>query len=1067
MWPRNAVTGEPEVYVTQLPGADYLNENPDGTQRPGGYGYVTREVLNALTADPRFDIGRYDADGDDFLDHLVMLFHYTPAGGGWSNLDGSPRNDGNTRGAPDEDGHLGADSLYYWSPERQDTVFVSWTSSGQQFDGNGGPARAGLAHEYVHDLAAMGHTAMITSNDVPLVNLRHGMEDPDGQGCGYNRMCGGESGGYDPAAGTMAASELRRLRWVAPTTLDPAGGDRLGRTLRSLYRHGDVYLVPLREGSAADTLSLENRQRSNFYDRTKVDDTRTLDLGTILSGLGTTGLLATLSVGDPSGGADLYRYDILLGDNEFDQVGRCDGTNSVCGGFDAFTGDMYGPATKRQLTPWTRPNVSGYTDYDTAPAGFIPNWFAVDNIRYASGPDSTILFDFYADFRLAPTVVIRADSWMGAETSGTTFPTLVRVRDGAKLTVEANTALTFAAGLTVDYGSRLVVEQGATLRFGPGTKLTGNGLVEIQGTAAAHVLLARQNTSQAWGGVLLLANSSRIEYARVEGATVGVEVRARNVALTSATLTANQTGLLTDQVPCQGDVCIEARSSLAIETSCVVENTGVGLLARNADLTYLHGLRIAGNGSSGVVAQNATLAPLLRTFVSANGGSFLPAPAGVSLLNGGGLAFFAQFERDDGYNRVSGNAGDEIAAAARALLYVGLAGGLGTNRLSDVSGGVLVRNTTGATVQARNTWWGQAGGPPAGAVVGPANTSNALSSDPSGPFTTACIGYGGGSGARAGDSGFLASALAAPVGASAADTSVAFDPDAPTPEAAADSLRQAITDARDALAAADAAGDGAAPEAVRELYGLQRLDPHDALGEGAATMALLAALRQALDAPEVPAAERPGAEAALVCELDEALRLSDYLSATFLLDGYTARATGLDAARALPLRRASVDEASGDYASALLAYMAEAALLDADGDAALAGAFRAVVEAVAARGLEADSSVVVVPPSDGGAASQAEGLPAEYALLAAYPNPSPGAFTVPLALPGPAHVRVAAYDVLGRHVAVLASGPMEAGTHRLRLDGLRLAAGVYVVRAVVTPAGGAVRTFARRLTVAR
>ncbi len=1082
VWPRNPVTQEPEVYVTRHPESWYYNDPSDPPAERRGYGYLTREVLDhldSLRVQTGFDIGRFDTNRDGTLDHMLTLIRWDRvSSGGQAALTGT--NAVITMGRPPV-------TLRYWSPSRQTNIRVDWDFSGSM-SVTGGPGQALLAHEYGHRLFSMGHTSMITSNTVPLALLYHGLPDtpenfPDRtdrvKGCIYNRMCGRGSGGSDPAARTLAASEMRRMRWVAPVTLDPAAGDQLGLPLRSLYRHGDVYLAQLRTGSSPLWLSLENRQRDNFFDREFVvaDGGPGSQFGRELGGLGTTGLLATLSRVNPANPTASTGYDVLFPDNEFDAVGRCDGWNPVCGGLDAFRGDMYSPQTRRQLTPWTRPNVNGCNGYGTedpfcSESGFTMQWFAVDNIRYVAGPDSTILFDFWADFRTAPTVALRADSWMGAETSNTTFPTLVRVTNEATLTIEAGTALTFDSGLTVDAGSRLVVEAGATLRFGPGTKLTGNGRVEIRGTAVAPVLLARQNTpGSAWGGVLLLANSSLIEYARVEGATVGVEVRAQNVALTSATLTANQTGLATDQVPCQGDVCIEARSSLAIETSCLVENTGVGLLARNADLTYLYGLRVAGNGSSGVVAQNATLSPLLQSIVNGNGGSFLPAPAGVSLLNGGALALFAQFHPHNGYNRVSGHAGDEIAAAAGALLYVGLAGGLGTNRLSDAGGGVLVRNTTGATVQARNTWWGQAGGPPAGAVVGPVNTQNALSSDPSGPFPTACIGYGGGAGLRAGGPGseaasFTASALATPPGASAADTRVAFDPDAPTPEAAADSLRQAITEARAALAAADASGDGAAPEAVRELYGLQRLDPDDALGEHAQTMALIATIRQALDAPDVPEAERPGAEAALVCELDEALRLSDYPTATSLLDGYAARATGPDAVRALPLRRASVDEASGDYASALAAYTAEAALLEADGEAALAGAFRAVAEAVAARAAEADSSVVVVDP-DGGAASQAEGLPAAFALLAAYPNPSPGGFTVPLALPDGAHVRVAAYDLLGRRVAVLADGAREAGTHRLALDGSRLAAGVYIVRAVVTPEGGAVRTFARRLTVAR
>ena len=58
------------------------------------------------------------------------------------------------------------------------------------------------------------------------------------------------------------------------------------------------------------------------------------------------------------------------------------------------------------------------------------------------------------------------------------------------------------------------------------------------------------------------------------------------------------------------------------------------------------------------------------------------------------------------------------------------------------------------------------------------------------------------------------------------------------------------------------------------------------------------------------------------------------------------------------------------------------------------------------------------------------------------PRPLP-----PLAAP----VRLAAFDIAGRHVRLLASGPKEAGPHQVTWDGLddggrRLGPGVYLVR---------------------
>lgn len=77
------------------------------------------------------------------------------------------------------------------------------------------------------------------------------------------------------------------------------------------------------------------------------------------------------------------------------------------------------------------------------------------------------------------------------------------------------------------------------------------------------------------------------------------------------------------------------------------------------------------------------------------------------------------------------------------------------------------------------------------------------------------------------------------------------------------------------------------------------------------------------------------------------------------------------------------------------------------------------------------------------------------------PNPSGGAVEVAFTLAQPSEVEVAVYDVLGRRVAVLASGRYGAGTHTLAV-GAGLPVGVYVVR---VEASGAVAS--RRFTLVR
>jgi hypothetical protein len=138
--------------------------------------------------------------------------------------------------------------------------------------------------------------------------------------------------------------------------------------------------------------------------------------------------------------------------------------------------------------------------------------------------------------------------------------------------------------------------------------------------------------------------------------------------------------------------------------------------------------------------------------------------------------------------------------------------------------------------------------------------------------------------------------------------------------------------------------------------------------------------------------------------------------------------------------------------------------LDATGLAP--GVYEGVVAVRAGDGIgpvvaEVPVALTVTPATDAEGDPEGGAEPAAF-RLSAYPNPSGGEATVALSLRERAEVRVALYDVLGREVAVLADGAVEAGAHRLVLDAAALAPGTYLVRAT---AGGRVR--AHRITVVR
>jgi N-acetylmuramoyl-L-alanine amidase len=88
--------------------------------------------------------------------------------------------------------------------------------------------------------------------------------------------------------------------------------------------------------------------------------------------------------------------------------------------------------------------------------------------------------------------------------------------------------------------------------------------------------------------------------------------------------------------------------------------------------------------------------------------------------------------------------------------------------------------------------------------------------------------------------------------------------------------------------------------------------------------------------------------------------------------------------------------------------------------------------------------------------------PLAFALHQNYPNPFNPTTEIGWEMGASGWVRLAVYDLLGREVAVLANGRMEAGHHRVTFDGKGLASGVYLYR---LSAGG--NTFVRKMLLTR
>ncbi|MBL0061647.1 MAG: T9SS type A sorting domain-containing protein [bacterium] len=79
-------------------------------------------------------------------------------------------------------------------------------------------------------------------------------------------------------------------------------------------------------------------------------------------------------------------------------------------------------------------------------------------------------------------------------------------------------------------------------------------------------------------------------------------------------------------------------------------------------------------------------------------------------------------------------------------------------------------------------------------------------------------------------------------------------------------------------------------------------------------------------------------------------------------------------------------------------------------------------------------------PSD---ASPSPGVPFDFALHSAYPNPFNPSTTIAFALPSEQLVKIAIHDIQGREVAQLVNSRLSAGEHVVEWNASRFASGTY------------------------
>ncbi|MEM6644629.1 MAG: hypothetical protein AAF730_00100 [Bacteroidota bacterium] len=434
----------PEVLLTEQPEARYHQPN-------GGYGHLTKELLDRLDREG-FDFTRFDHNRDGWLDYVfIILRRDSLRDAKRITFTGISCLDARCGGGPV--GGRPAGALVY------DGVRVHWMRSGSilfnrlpgHIDMQMDTVRL-MAHELGHDLWAdhFVHIPPLTTNDVPWMSNRGRATAAQG----YALMVG--AGGGPDHRGDYAVSAFERdlLGWIDCAT--PTADTTL--VLGDLYVTSDCAKWPIPYRGSTRWLHATNRQRSAPFDQYRKI------AGFEIGLLRTTGLLVTLSQGN--------RFDVLPADGGLTLATR----NAP------YHGDLFGPTTQRQLTPWTRPSFDGYRHY---PDGYTPTWQALDDLDVV-GAERQMQVRYVSDFRDSP--VIRADSWMGEETAGHVFASPVRVVEGATLHVGSD--LTFTDRLALGPGStlvigpeaRVVITDSGVLRVATGSRIVIEGELLLGGT---------------------------------------------------------------------------------------------------------------------------------------------------------------------------------------------------------------------------------------------------------------------------------------------------------------------------------------------------------------------------------------------------------------------------------------------------------------------------------------------------------------------------------------------------------------------------------------------------------
>jgi len=473
--------------------------------------------------------------------------------------------------------------------------------------------------------------------------------------------------------------------------------------LDGLYATGDCQRIVLDDAGRVHELFVSNLQRDSYFTEPRTSrsiiDSPCPGCSVLEGGGPTTGILVERTSRNASAPYSSQR-DIVPGDNGIDWLDSCELPVDTAPSFaDIYEGDLWKPELRKQMSPWTRPNIYGYTFGDDVPSAQIASgWHVLDDFRYGAGvPDNRpIAFDYYEDATALSTFYVRDDSWMDMASDGIAFSGTVVVADGATLDIAAGVTVTFNGDLVVESGATLATGGLTTLAFGPSAQLQVDGSV-----SALETTFTEANTGQGWGGIdvlgagdLNLSGGAIVEYAATgvtvyDGATatiagstlrhntVGLDVFSDDGTTVSAsTIEQNGTGIRTGvpqtapgaPLPC----FTTCRSTIELIDSFVNDNDDNGVYAISVN-AGIRRTEMSDNGQSGLRVADATVNPFNDNILDGNGNGAIGLGTthdGISVLTGGNIQMVDQND-SYGINRVVNSLGYELAIASGGTAFVG------------------------------------------------------------------------------------------------------------------------------------------------------------------------------------------------------------------------------------------------------------------------------------------------------------------------------------------------------------------------------------------------------------